>query len=329
MRAETTIMRLLTGTSMNLISGAIGVVRSLLAKFFLATHPHKWVNRGALTLSILMVATLVAPPALAQPAFVTMRPSTTAALWARYEALRQPLHFPARRESRFAPVVLETLPADYHDSMPVAERKALFMAILMPKILLINNEINADRQFLENVTDTLNAEQAARLDALIQRYGTDDPQELLTRVDTIPPSLVVAQAVLEAGWGRSRLARSSNALFGMKSGRHSDRVAFGRCRQDAAECYRSFDSLTDSVGAYIHTLNTHSRYAGLRVRRAESRAAGRAPASLELATELQAFSVRGAAYVTDVQRLITSNKLENLDSATLAELPDGEMDTAL
>ena len=48
-------------TSINLISGAIGVVRSLLAirtyvrvrlrllaNPFLATHPYKWVNRGAL-----------------------------------------------------------------------------------------------------------------------------------------------------------------------------------------------------------------------------------------------------------------------------------------
>jgi hypothetical protein len=30
------------GTSINLISGAISVVRSLLANLFLATHSHKW-----------------------------------------------------------------------------------------------------------------------------------------------------------------------------------------------------------------------------------------------------------------------------------------------
>jgi len=283
-----------------------------------------------LILLLLTTSTLVTTPVVAQPAFLTMRPATTAALWARYESLRQPLHFPARRDSQFAPVVVETLPPDYHASMPVADRKALFLAILMPKVLLINNEINADRQFIEGLTDTPDPEQAVRLAALAQRYGTYDRQELVSRVDTIPASLVVARAVLEAGWGRSRLARSSNALFGMKSGRHSDRVAFGRCRQDAAECYRSFDSLTDSVGAYIHTLNTHERYAGLRAKRAESRAAGeRLPSSIELATQLQAFSIRGDAYVADVQRLITSNKLQNLDSATLAKLPDIEMDTTL
>ena len=39
-------------------------------------------------------------------------------------------------------------------------------------------------------------------------------QELLLKVDVLPPSLVMAQAAEESGWGTSRFAGLGNALFG-------------------------------------------------------------------------------------------------------------------
>ncbi|HKJ91279.1 MAG TPA: glucosaminidase domain-containing protein, partial [Oceanipulchritudo sp.] len=39
--------------------------------------------------------------------------------------------------------------------------------------------------------------------------------DLRRRVDVIPPSLALAQAALESGWGTSRFAREGNNLFGI------------------------------------------------------------------------------------------------------------------
>ena len=45
----------------------------------------------------------------------------------------------------------------------------------------------------------------------VKRYGWD---ELIVRMDIVPPSLALAQAAEESGWGASRFVRQGNAIFG-------------------------------------------------------------------------------------------------------------------
>ena len=40
---------------------------------------------------------------------------------------------------------------------------------------------------------------------------------LLERADIIPPSLAIAQAAYESGWGTSRFALEGNSLFGQRT----------------------------------------------------------------------------------------------------------------
>ncbi|MFX6941450.1 glucosaminidase domain-containing protein, partial [Acinetobacter baumannii] len=60
---------------------------------------------------------------------------------------------------------------------------------------------DADRNWLEELAD---------------RYGTSPTNigELKRRVDVVPPSLAIAQAAEETGWGQARSAHTRNALFG-------------------------------------------------------------------------------------------------------------------
>jgi Bax protein len=46
------------------------------------------------------------------------------------------------------------------------------------------------------------------------RVDAEDLAALARRMDVIPPSLALAQAAVESGWGTSRFAREGNALFG-------------------------------------------------------------------------------------------------------------------
>src|SRR5690606_12194341 len=94
----------------------------------------------------------------------------------------------------------------------------------------------------------------------IDRTGPEDFAELLRRADTIPPSLALAQAAEESGWGTSRFAREGNALFGQRVWRGEDGIVPSD-RADG-ETYRvaAFEHLIDGVKSYARNLNTHSAY---------------------------------------------------------------------
>lgn len=262
--------------------------------------------------------------------FLELSPPSTAALREYFKTVKHPLVFPPSPAQHFLPLVLNRLPQDYNKKMPSTQRKALFIAILMPKILLYNFEVAGDRAFLESLASedrlvAANPDYFEQLNALYKRYGVKvgDRKELLMRVDTLPPALVVGQAVMEGGWGVSRFARQGNALFGMKSGKHKrPGIATDACAVDRSECYRSFDSLTDSVAAYMHGLNTHKAYSGMRALRAESRQKNKKLSAPVLAGGLHAFSIRGSDYIADLRDMIKQNNLEQLDSATLGVIPE-------
>ena len=74
-------------------------------------------------------------------------------------------------------------------------------------------------QVLQNSHHTLDTQDAEWLNEKFQQYKVknNNPKELLVKMDIIPPSLAIAQAAYESGWGTSRFAIEGNALFGQWS----------------------------------------------------------------------------------------------------------------
>lgn len=230
-------------------------------------------------------------------------------------------------------ILLAALPPDL-DAMAVpAERKALFLRAVLPLVLTVNEEIAADRAQLLALDLALaagtapTAEQTDWLAALAGRYGVelggtlpDDIAELLPellrRVDMVPPSLAVAQAALESGWGTSRLAREGNALFGERTWKQAGLEPLAP-EAGATHRARSFARLLDAVAAYVGNLNTHPAYAEFRRARATARAAGELPEGVALVRHLTRYSELGAEYTKAVRGLIRANDLETLDRAEL------------
>lgn len=120
--------------------------------------------------------------------------------------------------------------------------------------------------------------------------------ELLRRVDVVPPSLALAQAAVESGWGS---AAEGNALFGVQ---RFD-VEGGRVVQRL----QGYGSLAESVSHYMKTLNTHPAYAGFRAERAGQRLTKLHPEGLSLAARLERYSELGADYIRKVQDLMIEN----------------------
>ncbi len=223
-------------------------------------------------------------------------------------------------------LLVADVPGDMDDLASVNQRKAVFFGMLLPAMLTVNEEIEADRARLEDIRarrnggDMLSLEDLAFVTYVAEDYavGLDDPidmdavlAELLLRVDVVPPSMALAQAAVESGWGRSALATNANALFGMITTR-GDGVPSRDGRQ-----YAAYESLFDSVEAYVHNLNYHRAYGDFRALRAQQRAEGVQPDGYHLIGGLDAYSELGDEYIAYIRRVIRTNELQGFDDARL------------
>jgi Bax protein len=229
---------------------------------------------------------------------------------------------------------LASLPSDLPKVESSEIRKAVFIKSILPIILRVNEEVLERRTRLEalqrkaSLGRDFSAAEKAWLGETAALYDlkTPDVPELLRRVDLVPPSLALAQAALESGWGTSRFAQKGNALFGQKIFIESS-AAMPSYDRDGNEAFRmrSFDDVFGSVRSYVHNLNSHPAYADFRKLRADMRRKTMAdrndfgPTGGDaLAKTLVSYSERGADYITDVRNLMQVNDLRVFDRARLA-----------
>lgn len=208
----------------------------------------------------------------------------------------------------------------------VAARKARFFEYLLPAVERVNAEVRARRERFLRVEqraadDSLTPDDRAWLERMAKRYWVEGEAlsrqlELLERrIDVVPPALVLAQAAIESGWGRSRFAREGNNLFGEWCFEPGCGIVPNQRPRDASYEVRSFPTVLHSVRSYVRNLNSHPAYGGLRELRHRARQAGREPRAVELAGGLERYSERGAAYVEEVRTVIRSNDLEDVARA--------------
>jgi len=219
----------------------------------------------------------------------------------------------------------------------VATKKRVFFRLLGPLVLHANELIQADRDRIKSIIEALRAgaavspEDQTFMREAAAAYEVDEGKteladhalqdELLLRVDTLPPSLVLAQAAEESGWGTSRFAAEGNALFGMWT--WSDKGIAPSQQRAGLGNYKiaAYETPLKSVVAYMHNLNTHRSYGKLRARRAELRKAGAKVTGWELANTLTSYSERGQAYVDSLHSLMKVNVLQPTDDAYLSDGP--------
>ena len=146
-----------------------------------------------------------------------------------------------------------------------------------------------------------------------------DFDTLVARVDVIPPSLVLAQAALESGWGTSRFAHEGNAVFGQRSWDEDDGIVPEARRSDETHVVKSFDGLKDSVLAYLVNLNRHGAYRHLRQIRTALHSENLPLDGWTLAAGLDDYAEE-PDYIELVRSVIRFNKLTDFDNARLADL---------
>ena len=224
-------------------------------------------------------------------------------------------------------VMVSRMPSDMHLIDDVAARKRIFLKVMLPLILKVNEEILVERRRLELLDQEiasgagLSLSDEAWLDYMTQFYGVDSGNigDLLRRVDVVPVALALAQSAIESGWGTSRFARNGNAVFGQKSwNSHAGLVPRNR-DPDKTHVVRSFRDLKAAVVAYVGNLNRHPAYASFRDLRARLRENGEPLDSHALASTLDRYAEE-PEYISHVHTVIDQNRLTDFDTARLAAL---------
>ncbi len=222
-------------------------------------------------------------------------------------------------------VLVNRMPADMHLIDNATERKRIFLKVMLPLILKVNEETLAERRRLEHLDQvirrgaSLSLGDAAWLDYMASFYGVEsgDISELLRRVDVVPVALALAQSAIESGWGTSRFARNGNAVFGQKSWNSRAGLVPRNRDPDKTHVVRSFRDLRAAVIAYVCNLNRHPAYAAFRDLRARLRESGEPLDSHALATMLDRYAEE-PEYISHVHTVIDQNRLTDFDTARLA-----------
>jgi len=208
----------------------------------------------------------------------------------------------------------------------VQKKKDTFFEFLKPIVESINQRIQAERAWLKVVEQSVQAGKPLQywqkhlMEDFLEYYKVDEPvgspesfAELFNRIDTIPSSLVLAQAANESAWGTSRFAVEGNNLFGQWCFvKGCGLVPSGR-ETDASHEVKVFDSVAESVEAYFRNINTHAQYASLRSIRAELRSLSLPLDSMDLAWGLEGYSSRGELYIQELIDMIQYNRLQSYD----------------
>lgn len=191
-----------------------------------------------------------------------------------------------------------------------------FINTMLTKMCPINRQILKDRDFLlaleskPSVTrqDKVRLRKLADVYAL-QAYAKNDSSlinHLLLRVNVIPESLTLAQAIVESNWGGSRFAVHGKNYFGLHCFSQGCGIA---PKYPTSGVIDEVSKFTD-VSAYYRVLNTLAPYAEFREQRAQLIMLN----GYDLAGYLQSYSgLKGDEYATILKTVMLHNNLGQYD----------------
>lgn len=210
-------------------------------------------------------------------------------------------------------------PKDYYKMKATIQKQIYFFNYLYFHIDKANKAILEDREFLlflqKKEKLTKEGKYFDKLSALAKKYKVENPfnlEKLLKRVDVVPPSMALAQAAVESGWGMSRFVKLGNNLFGHWTYGKKGIVPLKR-NPNAKHLIRIFNSFEDSISSYMLNLNRTGAYKSFREKRAKIRSNNQNPKGLDLSQTMINYSEIKERYLTILKNVIKKNKLQKYD----------------
>ena len=209
--------------------------------------------------------------------------------------------------------------------------KREFVKTVLPIIINENQSILITRNFLKhlkvklNTFKTLESSEVTELNNIAKKFNVkyskkhklDIINELLLNVDIIPNSIVLAQAAIESGWGKSRFAKEYNALFGEYTYDQNKGVVPLKREDGDKHLIKSFNSYDSSVSSYFKNINSHYAYKDFRKLRNIMRAKNNFSDINLLISKLNSYA-EDNNYIDTLNLVIQKNKFKKFDSKTIA-----------
>ena len=221
--------------------------------------------------------------------------------------------------------IISKLPEDFSEIQDVPTKKKLFYLITLPLIYNTNVSIMKERRMTINIEKKfarkeLNKNETNEVIRLSKKYKLDYSEintklfrKLKQRINVIPVSLALGQAIIESGWGQSRFATEGNAIYGQWTTSEDKGIIPQDRDEDKTHAVLKFNNLSESVEAYMYNINTHLAYYNFRVVRAiDEKVKYTDPISMKV-KYLAAYAEIGEKYVNQLELIIASNKLQNFD----------------
>ena len=211
---------------------------------------------------------------------------------------------------------------DFGSMTNVQQKKDTFFEYMLPIVRRANDSIRKERAVIERIHkvvgagQTLTDGQKETLSEFSRRYRVKgDPESpevlatLLKRVDTLPASLVLAQAANESGWGTARFAKNGKNYFGLWCWSKNCGMVPTARDDGATHEVASFDTVEAGVAYYMLTLNSHPAYQLMRDIRSTVKQNRKPATGWDLAAGLLEYSERREAYVAEIRDMIEYNNL--------------------
>ncbi len=209
--------------------------------------------------------------------------------------------------------------------------KKEFVKTVLPIIINENQSILITRNFLKslkkklNTFKTLENDEVVKLNNIAKEYNIkhskkhklDTINELLLNVDIIPNSIVLAQAAIESGWGKSRFATEYNALFGEYTYDLNKGVIPLKRKDGDKHLIKAFNSYDSSVASYFKNINSHYAYKEFRELRKIMRVKNNFSNIDLLVNKLNSYA-EDNNYIDTLNLVIKKNNFNKFDDKTIS-----------
>ena len=140
------------------------------------------------------------------------------------------IHFIPRDSWEVPAIFLKKLPSDFASVTDDNLRNQLYIQILSPLALKVNEEILKERAELEKLSENfdrthkLSKTEESWLELTAEKYNVFTRfkgyrryklliSKLYNKIDILPPSVMIAASGIETDWGKSRLVKDGNSLY--------------------------------------------------------------------------------------------------------------------
>ena len=199
-------------------------------------------------------------------------------------------------------------------SLTVSQKKQKFIDMMIPSILVAKHQMRLDKERVASliIKHDISLQDEKWLEEKRKEFHALDNYELHNKMESHPTSIVIAQAIIESGWGTSKFFQKANNVFGVWSfNKQDNRMAASKKRGDRTIYLKKYKSMEESIYDYFVTLARKDSYKLFQKERLITQD------PYKLVNYLIKYSERGESYTKELKDMIRRNRLSAYDGYQL------------